>query len=222
MKTLKISSIVLLAVMLASCKNDAPKTDTPAEQQSGVETTAPATKEASTSGKYGIKSGIVEYTTKMMGMDVKQVIYFDDYGAKQATESKMKMMGTESHSVSLIKDGYMYSYDLSSKAGTKIKMSGPTGADIDFRNISEEMMKKMNLKKEGEEDFAGKTCEKYSIDYTDMKMKGTFLVWQGIALKTNIEMSSMKMEMEAKNIHENAVIPAEKFELPSDIKITEQ
>ena len=46
----------------------------------------------------------------------------------------------------------------------------------------------MNLKKEGTEEFLGKTCEKMSIDYKKMQMKGNFLVYKGIALKMNTDM----------------------------------
>ncbi len=184
MKMLKLSVIVLITVLIASCKGEAPKTD----QQPGDDSTTVATNEEVKSGKFGIKSGIVEYTTKMMNMDINQTITFDDFGAKQLTESIMDFAGTNMSTVTLMKDGYIYTYDLNSKIGTKQKMVGINGADIDFRNLTAEMEKQMNIKKEGKEDYAGKTCEKYSIDYKEGSMKGTFLVWEGIALKTDVEL----------------------------------
>jgi hypothetical protein len=84
------------------------------------------------------------------------------------------------------------------------------------------MVKDMNLKKEGTEEFLGKTCDKMSIDYKKMDMKGTFLVYKGISLKMNTDMGTTKMNMVGEKFTENPEIPAEKFEVPADIKITEK
>jgi len=215
MKILKISTIFLLALLLASCGGKTPKSEKNSDQNQVAE------KSKSEKHKYGIKSGIVEYSTKMMGMDMTQTLYFDDFGSIEATEMIMDMMGTETHTVTINKEGYVYNLDLIAKTGTR-QMIFNEGSNIDFKNLSKEMEKKMNLKKIGKEDFAGKTCEKYSIDYTDLSLKGYYLVWEGIALKTDADMGKMKMEMTAKNIQENVNIPAEKFEIPADFQITEQ
>jgi hypothetical protein len=215
MNLLKISSVFLLALLFSSCGGKAPKSEKQSDQNPVAENTK------SEKHKYGVKSGIIEYSTKMMGMDMTQTLYFDDYGALEATEMEMDMMGTKTHTVNITKEGYVYSLDLITKTGTR-QMIFNKEANIDFKNLSKEMEKKMNLKKIGKEDFAGKTCEKYSIDYTDLSMKGYYLVWEGIALKTDVDMGSMKMEMIAKNVQENVNIPAAKFEIPADFQITEQ
>lgn len=218
MKILKSLSVLLILVLLASCGSKTSKKENPAE--TSVSGTAQDLKTGKQ--KYGIKSGIVEYTSTVMGMDVKQILYFDDFGAKEVNEMVMDMVGMKITTVSLLKDGYMYSYNPVEKTGTKVSISGSGNANIDFKNLSKEMEKKMNLKKIGKETFAGKTCDKYSIDYVEMSMTGTFLVWEGIALKTDAKVSSMEMKMTAKSIKENADIPAEKFEVPSDIQFSQQ
>ena len=209
----KLFSIAMLAsiLMLYSCKS---KTSEPAATSENPAATANAT----TKGKYAIKSGIVEYKTQVMGMDMKQTLTFDDYGQKEATDMEAEMMGVKIHTVTITKDGFIYTLDLEKKTGTKISGKSP---NIDFENLSEEMVKDMNLKKEGTEDFLGKTCEKMSIDYTKMKMKGTYLVYKGVALKVDTDMGAMKMNLVAEKFEENPVIPAEKFEVPADIKVTE-
>jgi hypothetical protein len=83
------------------------------------------------------------------------------------------------------------------------------------------MVKDMNLKKEGTEEYLGKTCEKMSIDYTKISMKGTFLVYKGVALKSETNMGTTKMKLIGEKFEENPSIPAEKFEVPADIKVTE-
>lgn len=79
----------------------------------------------------------------------------------------------------------------------------------------------MNLKKEGTKEYLGKTCEKISIDYTKMKIKGTYLVYKGVALQMDADMGTMKMKLIGEKFVENPEIPASKFEVPADIKITE-
>jgi hypothetical protein len=213
MKSNKLVALAILstATLLFSCKSKTSETSATSENPAATETATPK-------GKYAIKSGIVEYKTQMMGMDMKQTLTFDDYGQKEATDMEADMMGVKIHTVTITKDGYIYTLDMEKKTGTKISGKSP---DIDFENLSEEMVKDMNLKKEGTEEYLGKTCEKMSIDYTKMKMKGTFLVYKGVALKSDTDMGTMKMQLIGEKFVENAELPASKFEVPADVKITE-
>ena len=45
-------------------------------------------------GRYGIKSGSYKTSMDMMGNAIEQTVYFDDFGAKEATT--MNMMGIPS------------------------------------------------------------------------------------------------------------------------------
>jgi len=211
MKTNKLITLALLAsaTLLFSCKSKTSETPATSENPAATESATPK-------GKYAIKSGIVEYKSQVMGMDMKQTLTFDDYGAKEATDMEMDMMGVKMHTVTITKDGFIYTLDMEKKTGTKISGKSP---DIDFENLSEEMVKDMNLKKEGTEEYLGKTCEKMSIDYTKMKMKGTFLVYKGVALKSETDMGTMKVNLIGERFEENPSIPASKFEIPADIKI---
>ena len=215
MKTNKLITLALLAsvALLFSCKSKTSETATP-ENPAASETSTPK-------GKYAIKSGIVQYKTEMMGMEVMQTLTFDNYGKKEATDVEMEMMGVKVHTVNLTKDGFIYNLDMVKKTGTKSPEVNIANASIDFENLTEEMVKEMELKKLGTEEFLGKTCEKMSIDNKKMGMKGTFLVYKGVALKSETDLGSMKMNLLAEKFEENPTIPAEKFEVPSDIKIME-
>jgi hypothetical protein len=215
MKTNNLITLTIMAsvVLLFSCKS---KTSETVSTENKTEAA-----NATPKGKYAIKSGIVEYKTQMMGMDMKQVLTFDDYGKKDMTEMIAEMMGVKIHTVTLNKDGFVYNYDLEKKTGTK-SVSYQSSSNIDFENLSEEMVKDMNLKKEGTEEFLGKTCEKMSVDYTKMKLKGTYLVYKGIALKMDADMGAMKMNLIGEKFIENPEIPASKFEVPADVKIAEK
>jgi hypothetical protein len=216
MKTNKLIALALLstATLLFSCKSKTSETTSLTENLTEAVAETPK-------GKYAIKSGIVEYKTQMMGMEMKQVLTFDDYGKKEVTEMIAEMMGVKIHTVTLRKDGFIFSYDMEKKTGTKKPVPTMDNTNIDFQNLTKEMVTNMNLKKEGTEEFLGKTCEKITIDYTEMEMKGTYLVYKGVALKVDTDMGAMKMNLLAEKFEENPSIPAEKFEVPADIKIQE-
>jgi hypothetical protein len=213
------------AIGFSACSGDGEKGKDGADSTK-VEGTA--SEEAGPSkGKYMVKSAIITYDTEAMGMNVPTVLYIDDYGNRECTEvtMEMEMMGqkVKSHNRTINKDGYTYSIDLINKTGTKVKMlaASSNAAGIDFSKMSEEMMKEMKISKGGNETVCGKECSVFSMDNPDMKMKGTFAVWNNIPLKSNIDMGGMGAIMNATKVEEGASIPADVFEIPADIKITE-
>lgn len=212
MKNLIFFSILLLS--FASCKNNS--STTTAGQEPAKDGSA-ATEQPK--GKYTLKSGVVEYKTTVMGMEAKQTLSFDDYGAKELTSVSIEMMGYKSTSYTLNRDGFVYSYDLEKKTGTKMK--AVPQANIDFANLTDDIVKEMKINKEGEESFLGKTCTKFSIDNDKLSMKGSYLVWNGIPLKTDVDMGQMKMVLEAVKLDENASLPATTFDVPAEVKFTD-
>jgi len=212
-----VVSIFLTTFIFSSCKNKSSESASANEISNKIELVKEAPK-----GKYGIKSGIVEYKTSMMGMDAKQVITFDDFGKKEMTEVMMEVMGTKIHTATLNKDGFVYNYDLIKKTGTKTPIATVKMPDIDFENMTKEMIQDMNVKKEGTENFMGKNCQKVSIDSKKMQMKGNYLIYKGIPLKVNTDLGTMKMNLLAEKFIESPTIPADKFIVPADVKITEK
>lgn len=96
MKPLKIILLALITISLGfvSCKNKTSDKATTTENNTESATATPK-------GKYAIKSGIVEYKTNMMGMDMKQVLTFDNYGKEEVTEMIAEMMGVKIHTITL-------------------------------------------------------------------------------------------------------------------------
>lgn len=205
----------IATTMLFSCKNNT--SNSVASLDTQAEAVVESVAKASSKGKYAIKSGIVEYKTQMMGMDAKQTLTFDDYGKLEVQDIEMEIMGTIIHTATLIKDDFIYQMDLVQRTGIKNAATPASNMSIDFENLSEQMTSEMNLKKLGKEEFLGKTCEKMSIDYQKMQMKGTYLVYKGIALFFDTDLGTMKMKMTAEKFIENPKIPAGKFDIPSDI-----
>ena len=115
---------------------------------------------------YEVKSGKITMEMDMMGQTMVQEIYFDDYGAKQATV--MNMQGQKMRQIT--KDGSNIMIDDAAKTATKMPAMGMMGGGeqrINFSNLDEKTIKKNKIQEAGEETVAGKTCKVY-------KYKGQF------------------------------------------------
>jgi len=219
MKTTKLLALLFIAsiVMLSACKGKTTATPADSDTESATVTETAGSGIINTKGRYAIKSGIVEYKTEVMGMAGMQTLTFDDYGKLEMTDASMEMMGTKIRTVTIMKDGLIYTLDMEAKTGNIISGNSP---NIDFENLSDEMVKDMNLKKIGTESYLGKNCDKMEIDYQKLNMKGDFLVFKGVPLKINTDMGTMKMVLNATSFTENPTIPASRFEVPSDFVMT--
>ena len=225
----KASLIVLLATVLFSCakkeEGQTGQTATVAKDSAGK--AAASTPAATGSGKYGIKSGIFTSKSHAMGQEIVTTTYFDDYGKKEFTETKMEMevmKGTtvKTNNITIVNgDGFRYTIDMEKKTGNKTKDYGGGGGamgGMDFSKVSESMMKEYNIKKLPSETVSGKECDVISMD--SKMMKGTVATWKGITMKMDAEMSKMKITMVVTNFEENASVPASRFEVPKDVTIT--
>jgi hypothetical protein len=206
----KFLFILLIVLTVVSCKN---KT-TDKSQTSEVKDQAPQIT-VTTKGKYSVKSGIVDYKIEMMGMKGTETLYFDSYGNTEANIIVLDVMGTKSQTVTITKEGTVFNFDPEKKTGSKTPLM--TSANVDFENLTDEVIKQWNLKKEGKENVLGKECDKFSMDNQTMRMKGNYWVWKGVALRVDATISTVKMLMDATTFQENVNIPAEKFSIPSDI-----
>lgn len=83
--------------------------------------------------------------------------------------------------------------------------------------LGEEMLRNMGGEKMGTEQIAGKPCEIWVVK----KMGSRTCVWNGVTLSTNVTMGGMQITSTARRVEDNAGIPADKFVIPSDIKLTE-
>ena len=166
---------------------------------------------------YEVKSGIVTMEMDMMGRTVVQEIYFDDYGAKQATI--MEFQGKKMRAIDVKGENVMI--DDENKTATKMPAMGMTNEKINFLDKSEKNIRKNKIKEIGTEVVAGKECTKYTVAVFVMGqvLKQTVWVYKGITLKSSISTDFGEMVQEATNLVEDVEIPAETFEMPEGIKI---
>ena len=166
---------------------------------------------------YEVKSGIVTMEMEMMGRKIVQEIYFDDYGAKQATI--MEFQGKKMRAIDVKGDNVMI--DDENKTATKMPAMGMTNEKINFLDKSEKNIRKNKIKEIGTEVVAGKECTKYTVAVFVMGqvLKQTVWVYKGITLKSSISTDFGEMVQVATNLVEDVEIPAETFVLPEGIKV---
>jgi len=183
--------------------------------------------------KYEIKSGIVEFSPiEIMGVTTKRTIYFDDYGNTELEESisegNIFGLTSKSHSVSMVKDGFAYIYDIqklengkdiTEKVVTKTKLVPDMLSTMQQFALSEEMKKSFDYREEGNETVAGVRGVKYSVclnkDFPDSRITGVH--YKNVVLKTELG----GMLVVANRFEENPQIPTSTFKLPVGYTVQE-
>jgi hypothetical protein len=224
--------LIALSLLVAACggKDDAasdPKdtTGTTSSEASSSSESSSDGSSTTTAGKkqFEVESGIIEMKNSMMD-GMKQTLYFDDYGAKQATFTSLEMMGQKSENVQIMSDGWNLSYDAKTKKGTKMKIpanafSGgspvPSPADL-----TDEMKQKYNYKELEDREILGKPAKGYSMSTMGMDVK--VWTWNNVPLYLEMGTGQGKpIVMEATKIETDVDVPADKFEVPDDITLEE-
>lgn len=158
---------------------------------------------------YGIKSASLKIVTEMMEQKVEGDVWFDDYGAVQATVTKVA--GTAINTI--IREGKTYSVDYAAK---QVRESPIQQESINYLNITDEVIEKYNLKVIGKDTVAGKECIKYSMVISQMgqSVKAIVSVWNGYPMKMVNTIGSMVITVAVKEFIEGPV-DASHFEIPT-------
>ena len=169
---------------------------------------------------YEVKSGIITMEMDMMGRAVVQEIYFDDYGAKQATV--MEFQGKRMRSLEV--DGENLMIDDAENTAFKMPgmmMGGGSNEKINFLDKSNKNIRKNKIKVVGTETLLDRECTKYTVSVYMMGqvMKQTVWVYKGIVLKTSINTDFGEMVQQATKLVEDVEIPASTFEVPEGLEI---
>ena len=158
--------------------------------------------------RYGIKSGTYKTEMDMMGQTITNTVYFDDFGAKEATS--MSMMGMEMTQIN--KDGKMYLVNKGEKSVQEMPQQQQT---INYLNLTDEVIAKNKIKETGKETVSGKECTVYTLEMNQMGQtaKATVCVWQGFTMKTTIDAGGFAISTKIVEIKEGPVDAAQ-FEVP--------
>jgi hypothetical protein len=227
--------LIALSLLITACggKNDA-ASDTAKDTSAASSSEASSSSESSSEGsstastgttkkQYEVKSGIVEMKNSMMD-GMKSTLYFDDYGAKQATISSVEMMGQKSENVQIMSGGWNLAYDAKTKKGTKMKIpenafAGGSGVPSPA-DLTDEMKKKYGYKELEDREFLGKTAKGYSMSAMGMDVK--VWTWNNVPLYLEMGTGQGKpIVMEATSIQTDVDVPADKFVVPDDVTLEE-
>ena len=222
----KLTFILSALFVFAACgqkqtgesKTDESKTDKDAAKE--------VVAQAKKGKKYPIEKGIVYQKSNVMGIESNPVIYFDKWGEWETTETTttIEMLGIKESSTSLkiVKGDDNWEIDMDKKTG--FHYSRPAVVNqlgVDLENLTTEIMGKMKLEKVGEEKFLGFPCVKYSMKNDEMKMDVEYLTYGNLMMKMSGKVMEIPTEMEVTKI-EAVAPPADKFEIPAGVTITEQ
>ncbi len=216
MTTKSFLGFLSLAFILTSCGNSGKKGNTLNDSTAIVNEAAPAIADASaeTVKKYPIKSAIVTFEGEMMGIKEKTILYFDDYGMKEAEE---KYDGDNIKSSTLCdgKTRYTIVY--------KEKTAYPDGDcyrgvayKFDWDEISK-ADKKYKAKKLANVSIAGKDCESFSMESSGNPI--VYAGWNNICTLIDQDTKYGKITYKAVKIEENIAIPNDKLNVPTGFAI---
>ena len=163
--------------------------------------------------KYDVKSGIMKTVTSVMGQNVDAVLYFDDYGNLESSQTKTFSGGEQIEISTISKNGTMYIVNHFYKQIQEL----PIQESINYLNLTPEIIEKYNIQELGHEIVLDKNCTKYSSEISQLgqKSSGIVWVWQGIPLKSITSSNGMEIKVEAIEIQCKVDIDQKVFEIPS-------
>lgn len=175
--------------------------------------------------RYPFKSGIVKSTTEAMGIESFITTYIDDWGEWEVIETTIpiEMMGQDltSRSIEIIKGDDHWKIDPDKKTGYHYSQKRALSSlGVDVENVTQELLGKMNMEKLGEENYLGYNCSKFKI-VSDKGTEMVYLMYGNLMMKMDGEAMGIKTSQRVTSLEET-VVPAEKFEIPEGVTITEE
>ena len=165
--------------------------------------------------KYGFKSAIVKISTDMMGQTIESTAYIDEYGAKECQKMKLDLAGMGTMETGTIaKDGKTWSVNYTMKQVQEVPIN--PGDQPNFNDLTDEMKEKFKIKEVGKEKVAGMDCIVYTLETETQGMQAKMKVWcyKGLALKSETEVSGMKISAVATDFKEDAMVLPQVFDVP--------
>ena len=164
--------------------------------------------------KYEMKSGIAKMKMSLMGQAVESTVYFEDYGALEATKSKISMPGVgDMETTPISKDGKTYVVIPSMKQ----VQEQPTPEGINYIALTDDVIAKNKIEKVGTDTVCGKECIKYTASVTEQGQSATSTVsvYKGFPMKSVTAVSGLEIVTEVTEFTEDAFIIASMFEVPT-------
>ncbi len=171
------------------------------------------------------KSGIINYEISGLSIEGTEVVYYDDWGSREAIYTKTTMdwggVLVTKNALTFLEDNgrWINNVDLDSRTG--IRMKNPRYKEYigKSRIELEKLAENKNMDAGGErreiEMIAGKPCIVWEVRTTGVKT----YTWNGIILKKTSGSGYLRTTRVATEITERVPIPEEKFTIPPDIEM---
>lgn len=211
-KTCLVSVFALSCVLLLShCGGSGSTAGT--EESAAAEGAAASTEAAAPAiHKYPVKSGIVTYDHSGFGLTTKTILYFDDYGTKEAEEKYDTDGSLKETNLCDGKNQYILIHK--DKAAFK---RGECYRGVAYKfdwNEAQRSGDEYKPTRLSNQNIAGKDCESFSLDISGNKT--VYAGWNNICFLIETPAgNNEKIIFKAVSIEENAAVPAEKLKVPA-------
>jgi len=216
MKTIKILACLSIAAVVVSCGKNSKSTQTSVDSLTSVveNATEVAASEVSAVKKYPVKSGIITFDNDMMGMQQKSVLYFDDFGMKEAEE---KYDGENIKETTLCDGTKRYTIIHKEKAAYDAgNCYRGVAYKFDWDEISK-ADKEYKVKKQPNRTVAGIDCESYSME--SGKFPTIFAGWKNILLYQETKTQYGTVILKAVKVETDIAIPEGKLSVPAGYEV---
>ena len=165
---------------------------------SNTTTTTTATK------RYDVERAIVKYKVTKGNLQGTMAKVFDNHGNLERRELKMGNQTT----LQLTQGNTSYNLDRNAKTYQQV-----TNAELNFLNMNDPVMKKLNLQKKGTAKVLDRECTVYANSDTE------FYVWKGIVLKKVAHTKKGTTTTEATSVELPTSVYSKYFNMPSGYTI---
>jgi len=204
MKTTITLIAAMLLLMMAGCTQSKEKKE-----------------EVPADARYPFKSAIIK--KNIPEKTYPDIIYIDDYGAKEAIETTEEYVSGKIIQILQIRipgGGVAIHVNLVDKTASLMSSEAMDG--ITFMNAED----LKDYKEVGEEMVADKPCKIYRRNPSELDPSGpdeedSLWIWNGILMQQFTSFGEIRTGRWIESFQENVPIPPEKFEIPKGIKIKE-
>lgn len=193
-----------------------------------ADTSAPATEVPTGGGAklYDVESGVLAMRTSMA--TGQQMIYFEDYGRRQAIYIDMDIMGKRMQTAQITTDGWLYSFDMQTKTGQKMrepKGGMPTSPDPDV--LSEEKKKEFKYRELESRELLGRQADGFSMEVSQGAGSPPMVMrtwrWKKVPLRMEMDVPGMPPVItEVMKAQFDIGIAPDRFIIPPDVKLEEK
>lgn len=207
----------------AATDPDTPDSSVVGAADTAVADTARVARPVVAGRRYDVRSGIIELRSSFMGTQ-KQIVYFDDYGAREAVHANTESGGTKNSTVMVMAGGSNVVYDPVRKVGTRVDLSDALsqlglGGIPNLASLDEQAKRELKYSP-----IAGRTVLGRQAEGASIEVMGTPIrvwSWRGVPLRMEATMQGQKMTVEATSLKTDVDVPDERFVVPSDVRLND-